>query len=84
LIRDAPEQLGMMGYFSHESSLLTTVIIRENGGVLCYRNACNKLLEQLDKLDGTYEAQDLAFMKLRIAVADNRSALGKDTEALGG
>ena len=49
-----------------------------------YRNACNKLLEQLDKLDGTYEAQDLAFMKLRIAVADNRSALGKDTEALGG
>jgi hypothetical protein len=26
----------------------------------------------------------MAFMKLRIAVADNRSALGKDTEALGG
>ena len=59
MIRDAPEQLGMMGYFSHESSLLTTVILSEKMVVSFDTEMLdNELLEQLDKLDGIYEAQD--------------------------
>ena len=66
LIRDAPEQLGMMGYFSHESSLLTTVILSEKMvESFATEMLDDELLEQLDALDGICEAQD--------CIADNRS-----------